>query len=204
MTAAGSGELGEIVVYGAGGHGQVVAEAARLGGIRLLAFIDDTSVEAEVAGLRVLPPNDGSIGDARFALGIGDNAARRRLGSQQLSGRRLVTVIHPRAFVSPSADVGAGVFVGANAVVHTASRIGEGAIVNTAAIVEHHCVIGAYAHVAPGAVMGGGVFIGERTLVGLGARILPRVTIGKDAVIGAGAIVLRDVPDGARVVGVHH
>ena len=47
----------------------------------------------------------------------------------------------------------------------------------------------------------------ERTLVkrgasiGAGAVILPGVTIGERAMIGAGAVVTRDVPDDATVVG---
>ena len=45
------------------------------------------------------------------------------------------------------------------------------------------------------------VRIGDGTNIGLAAMILPGVTIGRNAVIGAGAVVLRDVPDNAVVVG---
>jgi len=41
----------------------------------------------------------------------------------------------------------------------------------------------------------------RRAAVGTGAVILPGVTIGVEAVVGAGAVVTRDVPDGATVVG---
>jgi acetyltransferase-like isoleucine patch superfamily enzyme len=37
--------------------------------------------------------------------------------------------------------------------------------------------------------------------IGAGAVILPGIRIGKKAVVGAGAVVTRDVPDGATVVG---
>ena len=46
------------------------------------------------------------------------------------------------------------------------------------------------------------VQIGDRVHIGMGARILPGVSIGNDAVIGAGAVVTKDVPEGATVVGV--
>jgi serine O-acetyltransferase len=42
----------------------------------------------------------------------------------------------------------------------------------------------------------------DGTVVGAGAKILGAVTIGAGAKIGAGAIVVRDVPPGATVVGV--
>jgi acetyltransferase-like isoleucine patch superfamily enzyme len=41
----------------------------------------------------------------------------------------------------------------------------------------------------------------RRAAVGTGAVILPGLTIGVDAIVGAGAVVTRDVPDGATVVG---
>ena len=43
--------------------------------------------------------------------------------------------------------------------------------------------------------------IGERCLIGSGATILPGIRIGNDVVIGAGALVTKDVPDGATVLG---
>ena len=38
--------------------------------------------------------------------------------------------------------------------------------------------------------------------IGSGATILPNLTIGERAIVGAGAVVTRDVPAGATVVGV--
>jgi acetyltransferase-like isoleucine patch superfamily enzyme len=42
----------------------------------------------------------------------------------------------------------------------------------------------------------------SRASIGSNATILPGITIGKNAIIGAGAVVTRDVPDYATVVGV--
>ena len=43
--------------------------------------------------------------------------------------------------------------------------------------------------------------IGANVWIGGGALLLPGITVGDDAVIGAGAVVTRDVPAGATVVG---
>ncbi len=45
------------------------------------------------------------------------------------------------------------------------------------------------------------VTIEDRVWIGGGAILLPGVTIGREAVVGAGAVVTKDVPAGARVVG---
>ncbi len=43
--------------------------------------------------------------------------------------------------------------------------------------------------------------IGDRVVVGAGAKVLGAVTVGAGARVGAGAIVVKDVPSGATVVG---
>jgi|ERR1051325_2822431 serine O-acetyltransferase len=43
--------------------------------------------------------------------------------------------------------------------------------------------------------------IGDGVYIGAGAKILGRVRIGRGATVGANAVVTKDVPDGATVVG---
>ena len=45
------------------------------------------------------------------------------------------------------------------------------------------------------------VAIGRDVWIGGGAIVLPGVSVGDAAIVGAGAVVTRDVPAGARVVG---
>ena len=45
------------------------------------------------------------------------------------------------------------------------------------------------------------IVIRESAWIGAGATILPGIEVGKHAVVGAGAIVTKDVPDYAVVVG---
>ncbi|RMH37947.1 MAG: serine O-acetyltransferase [Gammaproteobacteria bacterium] len=44
--------------------------------------------------------------------------------------------------------------------------------------------------------------LGDRVIVGAGAKILGPITIGDDAKIGSNAVVVKDVPPGATVIGV--
>lgn len=199
----------QLLLIGGGGHGLVVAEAACLSEWCLIGVHDDGdepmvckmfglrrtgTVSAVLAG--PVPASEGG----RWHLSLGNLQVRAKL-IERLSGD-WGTVVHPRAFVAPSARVGAGVFVGAMAVVHTGASLGAHAIINTSAVVEHECEVGSNSHVAPGAVLGGNVRVGAQTLIGLGARVAPGIVVGDGCVIGAGAVVVRDVPDDTRVRGV--
>ena len=56
-------------------------------------------------------------------------------------------------------------------------------------------------HIAPQATLCGGAQIGEGTLVGANSTILPNVKIGKWCTIAAGAVVSKDLTDGATQIG---
>ena len=207
-----------IILIGGGGHALVVLEAAMESGRSVRGFFDDDA--HAVAWSRAQLGRLGELGhavkhlafdgDERFVIAVGGLELRRRV-IEELAGpvppgghapRAAAAVVHPRAWVSPSATLGLGVYVGPAAIVHAHAHVGDHAIVNSGAIVEHECEIGVNAHIAPGAVLGGNVHIGPDTLVGIGSRVLPGVKIGSRVRVGAGATAVRNVPDGATVVGV--
>jgi sugar O-acyltransferase (sialic acid O-acetyltransferase NeuD family) len=194
-----------LVVIGAGGHAKMVIEAARPAWTEIVVVDDDPSLTGtailgcEVAGDRAW------IGRRNVAaiVAVGINATRARLLDWlEAQGIEIVSIIHPSALVSPSAEIGAGVFIAPGAVIGAEARLERGAIVNTAASVDHDCVIGDCAHIGPGAHLCGEVTIGARTLVGVGASVRPCTAIGADCRIGAGAAVVGTVPDGSTMVGV--
>lgn len=193
---------------GAGGHGKVVVDAAMsLARNRIVGFLDD---EPSLSGRSIMGlPVLGRISAWRdlnidaLIPAIGVNSIRRDVVLREKTrGARILTVVHPRATVSASAQMGNGVVVFAGAVVNAEAAIGDNVIVNTGAIVEHDCRVGNHVHLAPGSSMGGDVTIGEGTFLGMGSRILPGVKIGDWCVVGAGAVVTKDVEDHATVVGV--
>lgn len=193
-----------LVIYGAGDHGRVVAEAARLAGWRVLGFLDDrVAAGEEIGGAPVLGAAERLAGiEAAVIVAVGENAHRWDLIKRvEGEGARLAAVVHPAAAVSESATVGRGVFIGAQAVVNAEAELRAGAIVNSGAVVEHHAVVGEAAHVGPGAVVTGRSQVGERALVGAGAVVLPGRAIGAAATVGAGAVVTADVLAGATVAG---
>jgi sugar O-acyltransferase (sialic acid O-acetyltransferase NeuD family) len=200
----------DFLVYGAGGHGKVVADVGVSMGLHLVGFLDDREElqGSEHAGvpvfhrLRAQEPDFAWKG-VPVALGVGDNAGREQAARTLAeAGFHIVTLIHRAAVVSPSARLGEGTVMMAGAVVNPDARVGAGVILNTGCVVEHDCVLGDYVHLSPNSALGGGVVIGARTHLGLGAVARPLVQIGADVRVGAGAAVIRDIPDGLTVVGV--
>ncbi|MEM7625905.1 MAG: acetyltransferase [Planctomycetota bacterium] len=189
-----------LVIYGAGDHGQVVADAAHAAGLQLLGFLDDAP---PAAGRDLLDPEDPLLSTAVYITAIGDNTTRLAVTQRLLEeGRTLGNVIHPDATISPDAQLGRGVYVGPRAVVGPAAHLGDAVIVNSAAVAEHHAVLHPGVHLAPAAALAGRVTVGACTLVGIGANILPGITLGEHCVVGAGAVVTRDAPDRTTLHGV--
>lgn len=198
---------GRLAIVGAGGHARVVADAAELAGWRSVDCYDDSwpalvrnaawPVVGSVAHLLSrLSEYEGVI------VAIGDCRLRAvRHASLRNAGAPLVTVVHPAAWLSPRASVGAGSVLMACAVVNVGAVLGEACIVNTGATVDHDCRIGDAVHVAPGANLSGAVEVGARSWIGVGACVRQGVAIGCDVTVGAGTVVVKPLPDGVTVVG---
>ena len=203
-----------FLVWGAGGHGKVVASLLLAAGHRISAYVDaDPEVARRAMGGEDVP----FLGQDEFlarirgvgrypdgsdacALAIGDNRVRERC-LRDLDGLAVPALVHPAATVCPSARLGRGAVVMAGAIVNADARIGEAVIVNSGAIVEHDCVLEDAVHVAPGSVLCGGARVGRRSLIGAGAVLVPGTAVGADSVVGAGSTVIEDVPAWYTVVG---
>jgi sugar O-acyltransferase (sialic acid O-acetyltransferase NeuD family) len=194
-----------LLIFGAGGHGRVVADAALLTGQwrRVLASDRDPArCSGELlAGVALSPPDEATAAATAVHVAIG-NAASREREVATLAPGILATVAHPQASVSGHAQVAAGCFIAAQAVVAAGARLGTAVIVNHGAVVDHDVTVGDFSHIAPLAALGGGAQIGRRVLVGSGATILPGVRIGDDVVIGAGAVVAEHLPEPGVYAGV--
>jgi sugar O-acyltransferase (sialic acid O-acetyltransferase NeuD family) len=194
----------KVVIVGAGGHGQVVADiyGATSGGstVELLGYVDD--VLDRGADRRILGPVSalGLIPHDAVTVAIGNNALRSDL-TARLVAETFLSAVHARAVLSADVVVGDGSMICAGVVVNTGSRIGRSVILNTGCTIDHHSSIGDFVHIAPGVHMGGEVRVEEGAFLGIGAAVLPRIRIGAWSTVGAGAVVIRDVPAGVTVVG---
>jgi sugar O-acyltransferase (sialic acid O-acetyltransferase NeuD family) len=199
--------LQRLAVYGAGGCGRLVADLAEACGGWRVDLFDDSWPGLHTSGPWPV------VGDAQcleatldtyagVVVALGD-CARRLSAHRRLraAGARLPVLVHPKAWVSPHAELSAGCIVMAGAVVNVGAALGQACMINTGATVSHDCALGDGVHISPGANLAGTVTVGESTWVGLGAAVKHGVHLGRDAIVGAGAVVIRHVFDGTCVVG---
>lgn len=201
-----------LLIWGASGHAQVVADIVNLNGAYdLVGFFDDITPLRSGQTLYGLPifnrPEqlDELLRDGvgELIVGIGDCQARLMLAEvSREKGFHLPTAVHPGAIVAADAKIGAGSVVVAGAVVNPGARIGENVIINTCASVDHECDLEDGVHVSPGAHLAGRVVVGRAAWIGIGAVVADRVHIGAGAMIGAGAVVINDIPDHVVAYGV--
>ena len=162
-----------LLILGAGGHGRAVAETARamrdLEGNSVyekIDFLDDLKPGA-VGKLNDLPVFKKEYQDAFPAVG----AYQKRMELYSRAKRFGFTVpvlVHPTAYVSPSAEIGEGTVILPKAVVHTGAVIGRGCILSIGSLVDHDCVLEDGVHLDCGAVMKGSrVTEGERVPCGM-------------------------------------
>ena len=141
-----------LVIIGAGGYGQTVADVARQSGkYEEILFLDDNS-----------PLAVGKCADfERFADGqtemipaFGNNEGRLSwLDKLEAAGIPAATLIHATAYVSPEATVEAGNVILPKAAVNTGCTVRRGCIVNLGALIDHGCMIEEGVHVCLGAIV---------------------------------------------------
>ena len=198
-----------LAILGASGHGKVVADTAVFSEAwSEIDFFDDAWPTLQVNGVWPV------IGDSRILLdslirydgvivAIGNNSVRlNKIHLLQANNAPLCNIIHPNAVVSQYVEINSGTVIFAGAVINIDVKIGWGCIINTGATIDHDCVLGNGVHVSPGAHLGGGVSVGEIAWIGIGACVRQLIEIGRNTIVGAGAVVVKNVPDDLTVVGV--
>jgi acetyltransferase EpsM len=195
-----------LVASASGQHAAVVYEAAVLSGLEVAGYVTiGTGPPVPLLDCCWLGALAETAIDAThaFVVACGSNELRRVITADLVARAAVLgSVHHPRAIVSPSAQVGAGAMILAGAIVGPRAVVGMGVIVNHAASVDHDCRVGDHVNISPGARLGGCVQMEREVFVGLNASVLPGVRVGEAAVIGAGAVVTRDVEPGTTVVGI--
>lgn len=204
-----------LVILGARQHAKVVFALLReayAGEWNVLGFLDDDPrlQGSELLGVPVLGPVEmlrdlvarKEVQGALVGVSCGHMPSRARLFEKiQEFGLEAPSVISPDACIHPTASVGAGTVICSGAVVNAFATVGSNCVLYSNGTVEHECVLEDNVYIGPGVNFCADVHVGAGTFIGTGANVICE-RIGKDVIIGAGAAVVKNVPDGVVAAGV--
>ena len=174
-----STESKNLLILGAGQYGILAKEIAEsMGCFTNIAFLDDSYKVPEKVGELAKPTERPSIigttrDIAKFVkefhyafVAIGNPDVRRLLVEQVLSkGMCLATLVHPAAYISPSAQLQKGVCIEPNATVQTNAVVGQASFISSGAVIRHDASVGEYCHVDCNAVVQTGAVVPVATKI---------------------------------------
>lgn len=148
--------MSSLLIIGAGSFSPEVEELAQLLGYTDIAFLDDNPDSAYCS------PVIGTTADIEklrsqcdtAIVALGNNETRLKYHNElKRCGYTIPVLIHPTAYVSPTATISSGCIIRAKAVISRDAKIGEACILNVGALIDHHVEIEYGCHILMGAVV---------------------------------------------------
>jgi methionyl-tRNA formyltransferase len=197
-----------MILIGYSGHSYVVHGIFDALGKKIVGYFENEEKSVNPYNLKYFGTEYSEqavtlLKEHEFFIAIGDNAIRQKIYENFAAlGCLPVNAIHPSAAIDPKTTLAKhGIMISSNVSINALSSIGNAVICNTGCIIEHECEVEDFVHIGPGTVLCGNVSVGMGTFVGANAVVRQGVHIGRNCVIGAGAVVIKDVPDNMVVVG---
>ena len=200
------------IIIGAGTYGEVYLAFLREAGIDIVGFLDDDPKFEDkfVKGVPVL----GKVSLLESLRNQGVEAVYCPLGNNKLRvkfleqsrqlGYKTPNYIHPSVLIAPEVSIAKeGIYILQATQIMPYVVIERDVMISTGANIIHHSHLSQGTFVSNGVCFGANVHSEKYAYVGMGATVMTGVnTLGEDCLIGAGAVVIKDVPDGAVMAGV--
>lgn len=204
----------ELYIVGAGGFGREVAWLVERINKKeklwnLVGFLDDSkeSWGKEINGHQVLGGLDflqNKQGECWVICAIGASQVRKTVIErlEQYTNVRFATLIDPTVLLSDFVEIGEGSILCAGTILTVNIQIGNHVIVNLDCTVGHDAILEDYVTVYPSVNISGNVLVKQCVELGTGTQIIQGKTIGTSSIVGAGAVVVKDIPEKCTAVGI--
>jgi len=205
----GGGGLGsELIVHSLPSvmakHPEVAPEDIRV------VYVDSALQRKTFLGMDVLSEEEFLAAPATtryFNIAIGNGRIREEVAKRlEPTGAKPISLMHETTDIRVGSSVGDGAIFTSRTTVTANSAIGRYFLCQGFSYVAHDCVVGDFVSFAGRVCCNGNVHIGNHVTVGTGALLRQGtedkpLKVGDGATIGMGAVVTKDVPAGATVVG---
>lgn len=206
-------KLKDLYIIGAGGFGREVAWLVeRINEVEptwnLKGFIDDN------------PACHGTYEDDYLVLGgceyllqtgeeawvvcaVGSAKVRKIIVDKlkENDNLKFATLIDPSVILSKRVNIGEGTIICAGTIITVDVTIGKHVIINLDCTLGHDDVIGDFVTIYPSVNVSGCVTVGECSELGTGMQVIQGKNIGSESITGAGAVVVKNIPERCTAVG---
>ena len=201
----------DAIIYGAGTYGQVYASyISEDDNYRVIGFIDDASekIGTNINNLPVLGNREylfslGSKENIAIFVPIGNNTIREKLILDLVNaGFSCPSFVHKETIIHSTVNIGNFTYVLPGTNIMPLTRINDFTMISMGVNIAHHTIIDRGVFISQGVNVGASINIGEKAFIGIGSTIMTGIRrIGGNTIVGAGAVVIKDIPDNAVVVG---
>ena len=200
------------IIIGAGTYGEVYLAYFQEAGMDIVGFLDDDPKYAnqKVRGIPVLGPVSKletlmkTDGIEAVYCPLGNNKLRVKfLEHARELGYKTPNYIHPSVIISPNVSIGEGVYILLGTTIMPHTTIKDYVMISMGIHLAHHCVLDEGVFLSTGCNFGASIHAHKYAYCGISSTIMTGIhELGEDCLIGAGAVVIRDVPDRAIMAGV--
>ena len=203
----------DLIIFGASGFGREVAWLVeRINRVsptwNLLGFLDDDDnlKSKSINGYSVLGTveNVKDYENAYYVCAIGSSRIREKVVNNMKiinPNVKFGTLIDPSVEMSSLVSVGEGTIICAHTIITVNISIGSHVIINLDCTVGHDAILNDYVTLYPSVNVSGITNIGRCVELGTGMQIIQGKTVGDYSIVGAGAVVVKDIPEKCTAVG---
>jgi sugar O-acyltransferase (sialic acid O-acetyltransferase NeuD family) len=202
----------KIAIIGAGGFGREVkwlidSINAQKKQWDFVGYYDDDLSERKNIESTLILGNVNALNNVQeplaIAIAIGSPNVKEQI-FKKITNKKLYfpVLIHPNCNVGNNISIDEGSIICASNILTTDIVIKKFVTINLACTIGHDSIIENYCSIMPSVNVSGEVLMHQNVFVGTGAKIINQINIGSHSTIGAGAVVIKDVPQNSTAIGV--
>jgi sugar O-acyltransferase (sialic acid O-acetyltransferase NeuD family) len=201
----------DLIIIGAGGLGREVAWLVeRINQDKrswnLLGFVDDSEElqGKEINGYKVLGKSKWLLeqkSGMEVVCAVGSSLIRKKI-TEGLEDIKFATLIDPSVIGSDRVKIGCGCIICAGTIMTVDISLDDHVIINPNCTIGHDSDLKKFVTLYPSVNVSGNTLLGECVEVGTGSQIIQNKKIGRGTIVGAGAVVVKDLPESCTAIGI--
>ena len=200
------------VIIGAGTYGEVYLSYLQEAGVEIIGFLDDSKALhgklihniPVLGGTELLFSLKNTHQVEAVYCPIGNNKIRVNILERAESlGYQIPNYIHPSVIISSDVSIGKGVYILLGTHIMPYVTIEDYVMISMGVNIAHHSILKKGSFLSTGVNFGASILAKEYSYIGISSTIMTGLKeLGTNCLIGAGAVVIKDVPDNAVMAGV--